>query len=65
MAAETVSSVDLEGKTYAPLADGVYDAIVLGTGLKECIVAGLLAVNGKKVRKGPLGRAPHAAAAAC
>jgi hypothetical protein len=32
------------------LADGEYDAIVLGTGLKECIMSGLLAVNGKKVR---------------
>ncbi|GLE04516.1 hypothetical protein PINS_up013471 [Pythium insidiosum] len=31
------------------LADGEYDAIVLGTGLKECILSGLLAVNGKKV----------------
>ena len=26
-----------------------YDAIVLGTGLKECILSGLLSVNGKKV----------------
>lgn len=32
-----------------PLADGEYDAIILGTGLKECILSGLLAVNGKKV----------------
>lgn len=32
-----------------PLADGEYDAIVCGTGLKECIISGLLAVNGKKV----------------
>ena len=32
-----------------PLADGEYDAIILGTGLKECIISGLLAVNGKKV----------------
>jgi Rab GDP dissociation inhibitor len=31
------------------LADGEYDAIVLGTGLKECILSGLLAVSGKKV----------------
>lgn len=31
------------------LADGEYDVIVLGTGLKECILSGLLAVNGKKV----------------
>ena len=39
----------LEGKTYKPLADGVYDAIVMGTGLTECIIAGLLATKGKKV----------------
>uniref|UniRef100_A0A7S1B9R1 Rab GDP dissociation inhibitor n=1 Tax=Corethron hystrix TaxID=216773 RepID=A0A7S1B9R1_9STRA len=33
----------------APLADGEYDAIILGTGLKECIISGLLSVNGKRV----------------
>ena len=32
-----------------PLADGEYDAIVLGTGLTECIISGLLSVNGKRV----------------
>uniref|UniRef100_A0A7S1YJ65 Rab GDP dissociation inhibitor n=1 Tax=Grammatophora oceanica TaxID=210454 RepID=A0A7S1YJ65_9STRA len=31
------------------LADGEYDAIVLGTGLKECVVSGLLSIGGKKV----------------
>jgi len=31
------------------LADGEYDAIVLGTGLKECVISGLLSVNGKRV----------------
>ncbi|KAH9108706.1 hypothetical protein AeMF1_016135 [Aphanomyces euteiches] len=31
------------------LADGEYDAIVLGTGLKECILSGLLATKGYKV----------------
>lgn len=30
--------------------DETYDAIVLGTGLKECILSGLLSVNGLKVR---------------
>jgi Rab GDP dissociation inhibitor len=30
----------------------VYDVIVLGTGLKECIISGLLSVQGKKVRSG-------------
>ena len=29
--------------------DQDYDAIVLGTGLKECILSGLLSVSGKKV----------------
>jgi len=32
-----------------PLADGEYDAIVLGTGLKECIISGIMSVDGKKV----------------
>ena len=31
------------------LADGEYDAIILGTGLTECIISGLLSVNGKRV----------------
>lgn len=38
-----------EGKEYKPLADGKYDAIILGTGLKECVLSGLLSVKGKKV----------------
>jgi RAB protein geranylgeranyltransferase component A len=29
--------------------DEEYDAIVLGTGLKECIISGLLSVKGLKV----------------
>lgn len=36
-----------EGKKA--LADGEYDAIVLGTGLQECVISGLLSVKGKKV----------------
>jgi len=36
-----------EGK--APLADGEYDAVVMGTGLTECIISGLLSVNGMRV----------------
>lgn len=32
-----------------PLADGDYDAIVLGTGLTECIMSGLLSTKGLKV----------------
>ncbi len=31
------------------LADGEYDAIILGTGLTECIISGLLSVQGKRV----------------
>jgi len=31
------------------LADGEYDAIILGTGLKECVISGLLSVLGKRV----------------
>lgn len=31
--------------------DEEYDAIVLGTGLKECIISGLLSVSGMKVRQ--------------
>ncbi len=41
--------VELKGVTYPPLADGEYDAIVLGTGLKECVLSGLLAVRGMRV----------------
>jgi Rab GDP dissociation inhibitor len=29
--------------------DGEYDAIIMGTGLTECIISGLLSVNGKRV----------------
>jgi RAB protein geranylgeranyltransferase component A len=29
--------------------DDSYDAIILGTGLKECVLAGLLGVAGKKI----------------
>ena len=29
--------------------DEEYDAIILGTGLKECVLSGLLSVSGKKV----------------
>jgi RAB protein geranylgeranyltransferase component A len=35
------------GKT--PLADGEYDAVVMGTGLTECIISGLLSVRGMRV----------------
>lgn len=32
------------------IMDEQYDVIVLGTGLKECILSGLLSVDGLKVR---------------
>jgi hypothetical protein len=38
-----------DGTEMPPLADGDYDVIVLGTGLKECIISGILSVDGKKV----------------
>lgn len=31
------------------LADGEYDAIILGTGLTECIISGLLSVKGMRI----------------
>ena len=31
------------------LADGEYDAIIMGTGLTECIISGLLSVKGMRV----------------
>ena len=43
------SPIELDGKTYAPLADGQYDAIICGTGLTECILSGLLCKKGMKV----------------
>ncbi len=33
----------------APLADGEYDVIILGTGLKEAVISGLLSTEGLKV----------------
>ena len=42
--------VTLGGIDYKPLADGHYDVVILGSGFKECLLAGLLAaVGGKKV----------------
>ena len=43
------AAVTLGGATFPALADGDYDAIVLGTGLKECVLSGLLAVRGMRV----------------
>jgi len=50
MAEENSPPIEILGKTYEHrLADGEYDAVFFGTGLKECILAGLLAVRGWKV----------------
>ena len=43
-------TIELNGKTYPMLADGEYDCIILGTGLKECMLAGILSKKGKKVQ---------------
>lgn len=45
---EKVERVTLKGTEYKALADGQYDVIILGTGFKECLLAGLLAAVGKK-----------------
>jgi len=45
----SIPDVILNGKTFKSLADGQYDAIVLSTGLKECVLAGLLSVRGLRV----------------
>ena len=42
-------TIELNGKAYPMLADGKYDCIILGTGLKECMLAGLLSKKGMKV----------------
>ena len=53
---DTKEDGSVEEKTFPwlksgqkPLADGEYDAIIMGTGLTECIVSGLLSVKGKRV----------------
>jgi len=48
-AEQTTPKFDWLPEGMEPLADGEYDAIVMGTGLKECVISGLLSVNGKKV----------------
>jgi len=46
---EPKKSFDWLPEGMEPLADGEYDAIVVGTGLKECVISGLLSVQGLKV----------------
>jgi Rab GDP dissociation inhibitor len=47
--AEEEKKFDWLPEQMEALADGEYDAIVLGTGLKECVISGLLSVKGKRV----------------
>lgn len=49
MATELESKLNLNGTSYTKLADGEYDAVVLGTGLTECILSGILSVAGMRV----------------
>jgi Rab GDP dissociation inhibitor len=42
--------IEIAGTTYEhQLADGEYDVVFMSTGIKECILAGLLAIRGFKV----------------
>jgi hypothetical protein len=42
---EAPKNFDWMPEGCVPLADGEYDAIIMGTGLTECIISGLLSVN--------------------
>lgn len=42
-------TITLNDQSYSKLADGEYDAVVLGTGLTECILSGILSVAGLRV----------------
>jgi hypothetical protein len=46
---KVVKNFDWMPPKCEPLADGEYDAIIMGTGLTECIISGLLSVQGKRV----------------
>lgn len=48
--ASGMGKISINGTEYdEKLADGEYDAVVLGTGLTECILSGVLSVAGLKV----------------
>jgi hypothetical protein len=49
--APVAAPVTWKGVTYKPIADGAYDVIICGTGMKECVLSGLLSIKGKKVRR--------------
>jgi|TARA_B110000208_G_C11655489_1_gene389630 hypothetical protein len=44
-----IADVTVADTTYPAIADGEYDAVILGTGLTECLLAGLLSKKGKRV----------------
>lgn len=44
-----MQSIAIGGNSYDKLADGEYDAVVLGTGLTECMLSGILSVAGLRV----------------
>lgn len=43
------SRLKINDVSYEKLADGEYDAVVLGTGLTECVLSGILSVAGLRV----------------
>lgn len=47
--ATKMEKMTINGADYDKLADGEYDAVVLGTGLTECILSGVLSVAGLRV----------------
>lgn len=49
VAAAMETKLSVGGNEYDKLADGEYDAVVLGTGLTECILSGILSVAGLRV----------------
>lgn len=49
VATDMARKLSIAGKEYDKLADGEYDAVVLGTGLTECILSGILSVAGLRV----------------
>jgi len=46
---DAMKTLEIGGREYERLADGEYDAVVLGTGLTECVLSGILSVAGMKV----------------
>jgi hypothetical protein len=52
-------------KGRASKMDEEYDVIVLGTGLKECIISGLLSVDGLKVRRDPIMHCSNSIQSSC